>query len=125
MNPKEWKEFLKQFSPNVVEIAKEVYELCSSILLPELKVWLDSADKMVTFGSEKTMKGEVCYIKPLKDSVNLGFFHGVKLKDPQKLLQGTGKSLRHVKLKNLELVKKKELRELIQEAFQEHKNRNS
>lgn len=43
MNPKEWEEFLKQFSPNVVEIAEEVYKLCSKILLPELKELIQEA----------------------------------------------------------------------------------
>ena len=31
--------------------------------------------------------------------VNVGFFHGAALQDPARLLQGTGKSMRHVKLK--------------------------
>jgi hypothetical protein len=31
--------------------------------------------------------------------INLGFFHDVELADPAGLLQGTGKSMRHVKIK--------------------------
>ncbi len=65
-------------------------------------MWIDHADKMITFGTEKNMKGEICYIKPLKDSVNLVFFHGANLEDPKKLLQGTGKLLRHIKFKKKE-----------------------
>ncbi len=32
--------------------------------------------------------------------MNLGFYHGVDLADPDELLEGTGKRLRHVKLKS-------------------------
>jgi len=39
------------------------------------------------------------YIGVFTAHVNVGFFHGVALPDPARLLQGTGKSMRHVKLK--------------------------
>jgi hypothetical protein len=43
------------------------------------------------------MKGGMVYIAPFKESVNLGFMDGVDLDDPQNLLGGTGKRLRHIK----------------------------
>jgi hypothetical protein len=33
------------------------------------------------------------------NGVNVGFFHGATLPDPARLLQGTGKFKRHVKLR--------------------------
>lgn len=38
------------------------------------------------------------YTMPHRAHVNLGFFHGVDLPDPEGLLAGTGKRLRHVKI---------------------------
>jgi len=38
------------------------------------------------------------YVDAFKDHVNVGFFCGTALADPAKLLQGTGKYMRHVKL---------------------------
>jgi hypothetical protein len=70
------------------------------------------------------MKGEICYIKPLKDSVNLGFFHGAQLNDPKKLLLGTGKLLRHIKFKNKENIEIDAVIQLLQVALAEHDNRN-
>ena len=35
----------------------------------------------------------------LTSNVNVGFFHGAALPDPARLLQGTGKLMRHVKLR--------------------------
>jgi len=39
------------------------------------------------------------YVNAFKDHVNVGFFHGAALDDPAGLLEGTGKRMRHVKLK--------------------------
>ena len=38
------------------------------------------------------------YVNAFKAHVNVGFFHGAQLKDPARLLEGTGKRMRHVKL---------------------------
>src|SRR5262249_4779040 len=40
-----------------------------------------------------------CYVNAFTAHVNVGFFHGAELPDPAGLLQGSGKHMRHVKLK--------------------------
>jgi hypothetical protein len=39
------------------------------------------------------------YVNVFTSHVNVGFFHGAALPDPERLLQGAGKFMRHVKLK--------------------------
>src|SRR5262249_27983933 len=39
------------------------------------------------------------YVNVFTSHVNVGFFRGAALPDPARLLQGTGKSMRHVKLR--------------------------
>jgi hypothetical protein len=39
------------------------------------------------------------YVNAFKAHVNVGFFHGAALDDPAGLLEGTGKRMRHVKLR--------------------------
>ena len=39
------------------------------------------------------------YVDVFTSHVNVGFFHGTALPDPARLLQGSGKFMRHVKLK--------------------------
>ena len=39
------------------------------------------------------------YVNVFRSHVNVGFFHGAALADPARLLQGTGKFMRHVKLR--------------------------
>jgi hypothetical protein len=38
------------------------------------------------------------YVNAFKAHVNVGFFRGAALADPERLLEGTGKFMRHVKL---------------------------
>jgi hypothetical protein len=39
------------------------------------------------------------YVNSFKNHVNVGFFNGAALDDPMRLLEGSGKRMRHVKLK--------------------------
>lgn len=39
------------------------------------------------------------YVNAFKDHVNIGFYHGADLNDPSGLLEGSGKRMRHVKLR--------------------------
>ncbi len=64
-----------------------------------------------------TRKGNVCWIIIYKDHTDFGFFRGTELKDPKKLLEGTGKGLRHVKLWAPEDVKPADLKPLIENAI--------
>lgn len=48
----------------------------------------------------KTQK-DFAYLQTTKATVNLGFFNFQELKDKENRLEGTGKSMRHVKLKTL------------------------
>jgi hypothetical protein len=56
-----------------------------------------------------------CYMVG-KHHVTCCFHYGTSLHDSHKLLEGTGKNLRHVKLRTVEDLKQKGLRELLQEA---------
>ncbi|WP_174615782.1 DUF1801 domain-containing protein [Virgibacillus ihumii] len=63
--------------------------------------------------------GLVCYLQPSKKHVNLGFHKGNKLqeKDTTKLLQGTGKAMRHIKIKKVEEIHPEAITSLIIEAM--------
>lgn len=45
--------------------------------------------------------------------VTFGFSYGTSLPDPESLLEGTGKNIRHVKLRDVESLEQKGLRELV------------
>lgn len=57
------------------------------------------------------------YVNSFKTHVNVGFFHGALLKDPAGLLEGSGKRMRHVKLKPGTELNTAALRDLIDAAY--------
>jgi len=60
--------------------------------------------------------GPLCGFMKAKEHVVFIFLRGAKLADPQKLLEGTGKGVRHVKLRSVADVKRPGVKKLIVEA---------
>jgi|SRR5215471_12960884 len=63
------------------------------------------------------------YVNVFNSHVNVGFFHGAALPDPSRLLQGTGKYMRHVKLRPGTITNTTALGELIETAYADIKAR--
>jgi hypothetical protein len=63
------------------------------------------------------------YVGCFTAHVGLGFFRGAELPDPQGLLQGTGKLMRHVKLKPAAALPGAALEALIAAAYQDMQRR--
>jgi hypothetical protein len=57
------------------------------------------------------------YVNAFKAHVNVGFFRGAEIADPGGLLEGTGKFMRHVKLRPERDVDATPLRKLIETAY--------
>jgi len=77
-------------------------------------------DRGVTFGvGPKKMSEGHTYIIPYSSHVNLGFYKGAILDDPKGLLEGTGKSLRHIKIRSKDELNNKEVQDLIKAAVKE------
>ena len=62
------------------------------------------------------IKDGICYIGVIKDHVNLGFIRGSELADPQRILEGTGKQMRHIKIRNMSDLLRPTIRAYLQEA---------
>ena len=63
------------------------------------------------------------YVNVFTSHVNVGFFHGASLRDPARLLQGTGRFMRHVKLRPGLATNEAALRSLIHAAYADIKAR--
>jgi hypothetical protein len=63
------------------------------------------------------------YVNVFASHVNVGFFHGASLPDPARLLQGTGKHMRHVKLRPETAANTAALNRLIEMAYSDIKTR--
>jgi hypothetical protein len=65
--------------------------------------------------------GPMCFFMVGKNHVTFGFLRGTSLPDPEKLLEGTGKNLRHVKLRTVEDLKRPGVKKLIVAAAKMNK----
>ena len=63
------------------------------------------------------------YVNAFKAHVNVGFFRGAELADPAGLLEGTGKYMRHVKLRPDDDIDAPALIKLIESAYTDMKRR--
>jgi hypothetical protein len=63
------------------------------------------------------------YVNVFRSHVNVGFFQGATLADPARILQGTGKLMRHVKLRPGMASHAEPLRLLIEQAYWDIKAR--
>ena len=63
------------------------------------------------------------YVNAFTAHVNVGFFRGAELPDPHGLLEGTGKFMRHVKLRTDGDVNTAALTDLVETAYTDMKRR--
>ena len=72
-------------------------------------------------GPRKMLDG-YAYLMPQRAWVNLGFYQGVALPDPERLLDGTGAKMRHVKVRSLDDARRPALRALVAAALTERRS---
>ena len=63
------------------------------------------------------------YVNVFKTHVNVGFFTGALLEDPDRILEGTGKRMRHVKVYPDRPCNEQAIKTLIQNAYEDVKGR--
>jgi hypothetical protein len=102
----------------VQPIARQARQVVLDVLSDPVEV-VRAGNNAVYYGHTDSYLKSAVYIMPHKKHVNLGFFQGAHLADPDGLLEGTGKNLRHVKLRKIEAVDTPAIRALIQRAWEE------
>lgn len=102
-------QYLSSYNEQIGLLARDIRNMIL-VLVPEM----DEVVKWKNLFYEKN--GFVCAIVLHKDHVNLQFARGTELKDPAKMLGGTGKKMRHVKIYDSYLINTKKFKNLIIEA---------
>ena len=104
------------YSEPIKALARQVRALIHDIL-PEVVevVWVQQKNTGFGTGPKKNTE-HFCWLMPTKNHVNLGFNYGAELPDPNKLLEGTGKLFRHVKIRDAEQLSDSALRALVRFA---------
>jgi|ERR1019366_1624399 hypothetical protein len=94
----------------VVSLHKGAYEI----------VW--PKHRIASYGvGPKKMTEHYAYIGVQKSHVNLGFYYGTSLPDTDGLLEGTGKKLRHLKIRSLDFAESSTVRALLKAAIAERR----
>jgi hypothetical protein len=98
--PRELIRFLKRFDPAIRELALDARELVLKLLAPSNESVLDVYVLAMNYGFSERMKDQVVYIGVYAKHINLGFYWGARMHDPEGVLEGSGKQLRHIKIKS-------------------------
>jgi flavin-dependent dehydrogenase len=86
---------------SVAAIARRLRDLLQAVY-PDVAEVPRPGEQHADYGVGLNKSTEIFgYLCPLKDYVRLGFYYGGALPDPKKLLQGSGKRLRHIKIRSL------------------------
>ncbi|OZU90592.1 hypothetical protein CIL03_05485 [Virgibacillus indicus] len=104
-------QYVETLPENIREITtnlRGIIFVASDNIMEEMKWGMPSYNK----------SGNVCYLQPSKKHVNLGFYSGASLNDKDNLLEGTGKKMRHIRIKKLEEIQSEKFKALIQEAIE-------
>ena len=105
----------------VQEIAERLRQLIVGIYPDVVEVaW--PKQRIASYGvGPKKMSEHFCYIGIHRDHVNLGFYRGAELADPGGLMEGTGKKMRHVKVRDMVELDRPSLGDLIELSLDERK----
>ena len=114
--PKELLDLLKRYDRGVQELTFALRELVLEELAPCCEYIVEVYIVSILYGPTHRMKDGICYIGVIKDQVNLGFIRGRELADPQRILEGTGKQMRHIKIRNMSDLERPAIRAYLQEA---------
>jgi hypothetical protein len=111
--------FLEAYGRHISDLALALRE----IVLDEAPDASESVYQVYTvaiwFGFSGKMKDMFCYIATNAKHVNLGFPRGTSLADPNRVLEGDGKAMRHIKFASLVDVERPFVRRYIQAAMQQ------
>jgi hypothetical protein len=111
--------FLKAYDRHISELALALRE----IVLEEVPEASESVYQVYTvaiwFGFSGKMKDMFCYIATNAKHVNLGFPLGTSLADPNRVLEGDGKTMRHIKFANRGDVERPFVRRYIRAAVEQ------
>jgi hypothetical protein len=111
--------FLEAYDRHISDLALALRE----VILEEAPDASESIYQTYTvaiwFGFSGKMKDMFCYIATNAGHVNLGFPRGTSLPDPNRVLEGEGKTMRHIKFRSQRDVERSFVRRYIQTAMEQ------
>ena len=100
MKPQTWDEVLASHAPEVQGAARALEALIREEL-PDVVVQFDPGNGLLAFGRSMKMRDLLFALIPHAGWVNLQLADGAILPNPDGLIEGTGKRIRHVKIRSV------------------------
>jgi hypothetical protein len=123
--PDEIEGFLRDRNKEVAAIARAARRLILDVF-PEVRETLDRGNRIVGYATgPRAIKDMWAGVAPHNTHVNLQLANGALIEDPAGLLEGTGKRVRHVKLRSVEEVDRPQLRRLLEASLARHRSQSS
>ena len=116
--PPELLEFLYRYDPAIQSLTIGLRRVILEEMAPCHEYIFQMRSKVVLMygATDRVIKDNICAIGVFAKHVTLGFKHGAHLPDARGVLQGTGKTWRHLKLANLTELDRPELRAFLRRA---------
>ena len=108
----DFEQLLASHTPVVAETARALRRVLAAAF-PEAVEQVDFGNKLLAVGKSMAMRDLTFAIIPHSAHVNLQLADGVDLPDPGKLVEGTGKRIRHVKVRSVEAAAMPQLRAIV------------
>jgi hypothetical protein len=112
-------DFLSGCDPHVTEIALALRAFVFEEAPNAIEKVFQNHKSAVWFGFGPKIKDMFCYIAAARSHVNLGFCRGASLPDPSQVLEGEGKTMRHVKFRTEQDVERPFVRRYIRAAMEQ------
>jgi hypothetical protein len=116
--PPELLEFLYRYDLGIQLLALGLRRVIHEEMAPCHEYIFEMRSKVVLLygATERVIADGICNIGVFARHVTLGFTRGTDLEDPAGLLQGTGKAMRHIRLKTLSDLDRPDIRRYLRQA---------
>jgi Domain of unknown function (DU1801) len=114
-------DLLAACSPDVAHLALALRELVLTEAPEAEEVLYSVYAEVIVFKlrlqASGTPGGAFCYVAAYSGHVNLGFYRGAELPDPHRVLEGTGKKMRHIRFDSPDKLRRRYLGTYIRAAM--------
>jgi hypothetical protein len=108
--------FLSQYTEDVFNTTIKLRKIIMDTL-PGVIEQLDLPAKMIAYCYGQKYIDMICVIIPSKKEIKLSFYKGIELNDPHKILEGTAKFSRYIKIKSEEQINSAAIKQLLKNAL--------
>src|SRR3989442_6401259 len=117
--PEQMDDYINSYTPELQAIIRTLRKIATTSMPEAHEIIYHDA---IGYSLTQSPFDRICYIAPQKKYVNVGFFFGAHLPDPQHLLVGEGKRMRHIKVRSVADASNLALEQLMKEAWRDAPN---